>query len=82
MGQKVRIHPLLDLLVSCAVWHLQYPHLNDVSSESSVCLVFLRGFINLIRLMSNDTTSAIGEKSVKKYLELAISSMKNLESVR
>jgi len=34
------------------------------------------------KLVSNDITSAIGEESVKKYLELAISSMKNLETVR
>jgi hypothetical protein len=82
MSQRVRIHPLLVLLVSCAAFHLQYPHLNDASSESVVCLVFLKDFFNLIRLMSHDNASAIGEVSMKKYLELAISSMKNLETVR
>ena len=32
--------------------------------------------------MSKDMISAIGEESMKKYLELAISSMKNIETVR
>ena len=32
--------------------------------------------------MSKDVTSSIGEESMKEYLELAISSMKNLETVR
>ena len=78
MSQKVRIHPL----VSYAAWLLQYPHLNNVSSESG--LIFIRDFFNLIRhkLMSKDMISAIGEESMKKYLELAISSMKNIKTVR
>ena len=32
--------------------------------------------------MSKDITYAIGEEFMKQYLELAISSMKNLETVR
>ena len=32
--------------------------------------------------MSKDMPHAIGEEFMKKYLELAISSMKNLEAVR
>ena len=83
MSQKVRIHPLVPL-VSYAAWHLQYPHLNIVSSESALCLVFLRNLFNSIRckLMSKVTLSAMGEVSMLDYLELAISSMKNLEAVK
>ena len=81
MIQKFKIHPLV-LLVSYAAWLLLYPHLNNVSSEYGI--VFIMDFFNLIRrkLMSKDILSAIAEESMKEWLALAISSMKNLETVR
>jgi hypothetical protein len=88
MNQKLRMLPLVLLLVSYAAWRLQYPHLNkvnDFSGESAVCLVFfLTHLFNLIRrkLMSKEIPTGIGEEAMREYLELAISSMKNIETVR
>jgi hypothetical protein len=81
MSQKVSIYPPVPL-VSYAAWGLQYPHLNNVSSEFAVCLVSIY-FYNLIRRkLTAEEISSIGEESMKECLELAISSMKNLENVK
>ena len=50
----------------------------------AICLLFLRDLFNSIRRkpMSKDVISAEGEESMKEYIELAISSMKNVETVR
>ena len=83
MSLEVEIHLSVLLVSYDAARLLQYPHLNNVSSESG--LVFIRDFFNLIRqkVISKDIISAISEEeAMKEWLELAISLMKNFETVK